>query len=45
MEYNTTQSMAMAMTGTANDIEKFEVAFFDFTLKAKKSTRSRGSWR
>ena len=45
MEYNTTQSMAMAMTGTSNDIEKFEVAFFDFTLKAKKSTRSRGSWR
>mgnify|MGYP003326253292 CR=1 FL=1 len=45
MEYNTTQSMAMAMTGTANDIEKFEVAFFDFTLKAKKAARSRGSWR
>ena len=45
MEYNTTQSLALSMTGTANDIYKFEVAFFDFTLKAKKAARSRGSWR
>mgnify|MGYP001187333405 CR=1 FL=1 len=45
IEYNTTQSLALAMTSTANDIYKFEVAFFDFTLKAKKSARARGSWR
>ena len=45
MEYNTTQSLALSMSNVTNDIYKFEVAFFDFTLKAKKSARSRGSWR
>ena len=44
MEYNTSQSMRLDMTGTANDIYKFDVAFFDFTLKAKKARRSRGAW-
>ena len=45
MEYNTTQSLALRMSSVTNDIYKFEVAFFDFTLKVKKSARSRGSWR
>ena len=45
MEYNTTQSLALSMSNVTNDIYKFEVAFFDFTLKAKKAARSRGSWR
>ena len=45
MEYNTTQSLALGMTGTANDIYKFEVAFFDFTLTAKNKARARGAWR
>ena len=45
MQYNTTQGMMLDMSsGTANDIDKFDAAFFDFTIKMKKA-RARGAWR
>jgi hypothetical protein len=44
MQYNTTQGMRLDMSGTANDMYKFDAAFFDFTIKMKKA-RARGAWR
>lgn len=44
MEYNTSQSMRLDMTNTNDDIYKFDVAFFDFTLKAKKARSPRGTF-
>jgi hypothetical protein len=43
IEYNNTQSLKLDLGGDSS-IYKWDVAFFDFTLTAKKA-RSRGSWR
>ena len=43
IEYNNTQGLKLDLGGDSS-IYKWDVAFFDFTLTAKKA-RSRGSWR
>jgi hypothetical protein len=43
IEYNNTQSLKLDLGGDSS-IYKWDVAFFDFTITAKKA-RSRGSWR
>jgi hypothetical protein len=48
IEYNNTQSLKLDLGGEneagESSIYKWDIAFFDFTLTAKKA-RSRGSWR
>ena len=43
IEYNNTQGLKLDLGGDSS-IYKWDVAFFDFTITAKKA-RSRGSWR
>jgi len=45
IEYNNTQGMLLDLNGSdSNVFYKFGIAFFDFTLTAKKA-RARGAWR
>ena len=45
IKYNNTQGLKLDDGGGTNRIFKWDVAFFDFTITAKKARRGRGSWR